>query len=139
MCLIAKGSKEIKHCGLHHFLDASEEGYGQVTYLQTVDENNRIFCNIVMAKSRVTALKFVSVPRLELTATPLAVQVATHLKQELESKLKKKYFGLTAEWCYAKFRTSKKASKCLWPILSYKSKAILMCHSGIQTNENYSR
>ena len=65
MCFIANGSKQIKHCSLHHFLDASEEGYGQVTYLQTVDENNRIFCNIVITKSHVTPLKFVSVPRLE--------------------------------------------------------------------------
>ena len=63
-CLIAKGSKQIKHCSLHHFSDASEEGYGQVTYLQTVDENSRIFCNMVMTKSRVTSLKFASVPRL---------------------------------------------------------------------------
>ena len=32
-CLLAKGSKPIKHCILHHFLDASEEGHGQGTYL----------------------------------------------------------------------------------------------------------
>ena len=48
-CLLAKGSKQIKHCSLYHFLDTSKEGYDQVTYLQTVDKNNRIFCNIVMA------------------------------------------------------------------------------------------
>ena len=79
-CLIAKGKKQIKHCSLHHFLDASEECYGQVTYLRTADENNRIFCNFVMVTSRVTPLKFVSVPRLELTAATLTVRVATHLK-----------------------------------------------------------
>ena len=83
-CFIAKGSQQIKHCSLHHFSEASEEGYDQVTYLRTVYENNKIFCNIVMAQSRVTPLKFASVPRL-----------------------------------------------CLWPIASTKSRAVLMCHSGI--------
>ena len=66
-----------------------------MTYLQTVDENNILFCNIVMAKSRVTPLKFVSVPRLELTAATLAVKVATHLKQELDIKVDKEMF-----WTY---------------------------------------
>ena len=56
-CLIAKGSKQINHYSLHHFSDASDEGYGQVTYVRTVDENNRIFRDIVMVKSRVTPLK----------------------------------------------------------------------------------
>ena len=37
-----------------------------------------------MAKSCVTPLKFVSVPRLEVTAATLAVKVATHLKEELD-------------------------------------------------------
>ena len=63
-----------------------------MSYLQTVDESNRIFCNIVMAKSRVTPLKFVLVPRLELTATTLAVKVATHLKQELDIKVDEEMF-----------------------------------------------
>ena len=37
-------------------------------HLQTICENNEIFCKIVMSKSRVAPLKFVSVPQLELTA-----------------------------------------------------------------------
>ena len=91
-CLIAKGSKQIKHCSLHHFSDASEEGYGQVTYIRTVDKNNRIFCKIVMAKLRVTPLKFVSAPRLELTAATLAVKVPTYLKQELDITVHEEIF-----------------------------------------------
>ena len=30
--LTAQGSKQIKLCSLHQFLNASEEGYGQLTY-----------------------------------------------------------------------------------------------------------
>ena len=47
---IAKGSKQIKHCSLHHFSYASEADYGQ----ETVAENNSVFCNIVKAKSCLT-------------------------------------------------------------------------------------
>ena len=89
---IAKGSKQIKHCGLCHFSDASEEGYGQVTCLQKVDENSIIFGNIVMAKSCVTPLKYVSVPRLEVTTATLAVKVAALLKQELHIKVDEEMF-----------------------------------------------
>ena len=82
----------MKQFSLHHFSDASEEGYGQLTYFWTVDESNKISCNIVIARSRVTPLKFVSVPRLELTAATIAVKVATHLKQELDIKVDEEMF-----------------------------------------------
>ena len=38
---------------------------------------------IIMAKSRVTPLKFVSFPRLELTAALLSIKVSLLLKKEL--------------------------------------------------------
>ena len=50
------------------------------------------FENIVMAKSCVTPLKFVSAPRLELTVATLAVKVATHLKQELDIRVDEEMF-----------------------------------------------
>ena len=43
-----------------------------MTYFWTTDENNEIFCNLVMAKPGVVPLKFVSVLHLELTAATLA-------------------------------------------------------------------
>ena len=92
ICFIANGSKQIKHYSLHHFADSSEESYGQVIRLRTVDENSRIFCNIAKTKSRVTPLKFASVPRLDLAAATLAVKVATHLTQELDTKVDKEMF-----------------------------------------------
>ena len=44
---------------LHHFSDASQDCYGQVTYLRIVNENGYIKCSLVMAKSRVAPTKFV--------------------------------------------------------------------------------
>ena len=107
--LIAKGSKQIKHCSLHQFLNASEEGYGQLTYLGTVNENNRIFCSI--AKLSVTPLKFVSVPRLELTAATLAVTVATHLKLELDIKVDEEMFWTDSSVVLSYIQNTKRCFK----------------------------
>ena len=70
-------------CSLHHFSDASQDAYGQVLYLRLVDEDSHINYSLAMAKSRVTPLKFVSIPRLELTAATLSIKVNLLLKKEL--------------------------------------------------------
>ena len=70
-------------CSLHHFSDASQDGYGQVTYLRIVDEKGYVKCSLVMAKSRVPSTKFVSISRLELTAAALSIKVSTMLRREL--------------------------------------------------------
>ena len=61
---------------LHHFSDASQDGYGQVTYLRILDEKGYIKCSLVMAKSRVAPTKFVSIARL-------SIKVSTMLRREL--------------------------------------------------------
>ena len=70
-------------CSIHHFSDASQDGYGQVSYLRLVDEDGHIPCSLVMTKSRVTPLKFVSTPKLKLTAAVLSIKVSLLLKKEL--------------------------------------------------------
>ena len=70
-------------CSLHHLSDASQDGYGQVTYLRIVDEKGYIKCSLVMAKSRVPPTKFVLIPRLKLTAAALSMKVSTMLTREL--------------------------------------------------------
>ena len=70
-------------CSLHNFSGASQDDYGQVSYLRLVDEDGHIYCSLVMAKSRVTPLKFVSIPRLELIAAALSIKVSLLLKKEL--------------------------------------------------------
>ena len=69
-------------CSLHHFSGAIQDGYGQLSYLRLVDEDGHIHCSLVMAKSRVTLLKFVSIPRLKLTAAALSLKVSLLLKKE---------------------------------------------------------
>ena len=85
-------------CSLYPFPDASQDGYGQVTYLRIADEKGYINCSLVMAKSRVPPTKFVSIPRLELTAAALSIKVSTMLRRELTiHKTIKEYFWTNSE------------------------------------------
>lgn len=92
-----------------------------------MDENNEIFCKIVMSKSRVAPLKFVSVPQLELTAA----KRGSKLMAEIWPKIDEEIFILTTELYWATTRTLKRSSKNLLQIGFIKSKAIVICHSGI--------
>ena len=75
---------EVKKAELHHFSDACQNGYGQCSYIRLVDDKNRIHCSLVMAKSRVTPLKPVTIPRLELTAALVSSKISCMLWKELE-------------------------------------------------------
>ena len=69
---------------LHHFSDASTKGYGQCSYLRLTDDSNNVHCSFVMGKSRVTLLKPVTIPRLELQAAVTSVKVSQQLHRELD-------------------------------------------------------
>ena len=72
-CLKPKGFGKVKDCSIHHFANACETGYGTASYLRLVNEDDQIHCSLIIQKSRVTPSKFVSVPRLELTAATLFI------------------------------------------------------------------
>ncbi|XP_068204704.1 uncharacterized protein [Palaemon carinicauda] len=72
---------------LHHFADASQTGYGVVSYLRVVGVNGKIHCTLVIGRARVAPLKRTTIPRLELTAAAIAAQMDSKLKTELDLKL----------------------------------------------------
>ena len=74
---------DVKSVELHSFSDASINGYGQCSYLRMVNNCDEVQCTLVMAKSRVTPLKPVTVPRLELTAAVVSTKVSSFLQKEL--------------------------------------------------------
>ncbi|XP_033101161.1 uncharacterized protein LOC117104422 [Anneissia japonica] len=55
-----------------------------VAYIRSEDINEAIHCSLVLARSRVTPLKHLSIPRLELTAATMAVRIAKMLEEELD-------------------------------------------------------
>ncbi|XP_063615371.1 uncharacterized protein LOC134788408, partial [Penaeus indicus] len=84
--------RKVKSLELHHFSDASQHGYGQCSYLRQVSEQGQVHCALVMSKSRVTPLKPITVPRLELTAAVVAVRISSMLRKELGYQEVKEYF-----------------------------------------------
>ena len=75
---------DVQSCQLHMFSDASETGYGAVGYVRVVDSAGAMNTALLMSKARVAPLKVSSIPRLELAAATLAVQMSTQILSELD-------------------------------------------------------
>ena len=52
-CFTSSGFGDACSCELDHFSDASQVGYGAVTYLRLVNESSHIHCTFAMFKARV--------------------------------------------------------------------------------------
>ena len=76
---VAAASYEI-YC----FADASSFAYGRCSYLCIIDTKKFVHCSFLLGKSRLAPIKWVSIPRLELTAAVLAVRLSCLLKVELD-------------------------------------------------------
>lgn len=68
---------------LHIFCDASEKAFTAVGFIR-VKVNEVVNVNIVAAKTRVSPLKVLSIPRLELQAAVMGARLSSMIKQELE-------------------------------------------------------
>ena len=69
---------------IHSFSDASDNGIGQISYVRMINQRNEVHVSFLMAKSRVAPIKPISIPRLELTAAVVSVNVTRMLKSELD-------------------------------------------------------
>lgn len=79
---------------LHGFCDASKAGYGACLYVRSVGDNNEVTCKLLCAKSRISPIKTVTIPRLELCGALLLAR----LFREASSALKLPSDG-TFFWC----------------------------------------
>ena len=75
---------DVVSCTLHHFSEACESEYGQSSYIRLLNESGQVHCPLLIRKSRVTPLKFVPFPKLELIAPTLSVKISKMLKNELD-------------------------------------------------------
>ena len=83
-CFMPPDFGKVSECSLHHFSDACKSDYGQASYLRLVDDKRKIHCGLVMGKSRIPSLKYISMPRLELVAATLLVNISVMLGKELQ-------------------------------------------------------
>ena len=56
----------------------------QRTDIRLVDNDSQVYCSLLLGKSRVVPRKFISIPRLQLTAALLSMKMACLLKKELD-------------------------------------------------------
>ena len=80
-CLKPANFGRIVSSQLHHFSDASEIGFGLVSYLRLSDGHGGIHCTILQGKLHLVPLKQVTIPRLELSAAVISVQLDKVLKR----------------------------------------------------------
>lgn len=91
-CVKPSNFGEIATAQLHHFADASEKGYGTVTYMVSKNHKNQTHSAFIIGKARVTPLKPVTIPRLELTAASMAAKMDTMMRAELDQSLEESVF-----------------------------------------------
>lgn len=96
---------------LHYLSDASESVNGTATYLVLTNEQNQKSCYLLIGKLRISPLKQITFPRLELTAATTAVKIDKILKQELQMPLQPSV--LTAQRCPVTLKMRVPASKPL--------------------------
>lgn len=90
-CIKPKNFQTQMKAELHHFSDASQTVYGTVSYLR-LESADSVHVSFITGKARVAPLKQVTIPRLELAAAVLAVQVDTMLLKELQLPLQRSVF-----------------------------------------------
>ncbi|GAA6088258.1 uncharacterized protein LOC110440108 [Tachysurus ichikawai] len=83
---------DITFAQLHHFSDASKDGYGTVTYLLTRNMHSLVHCAFIMGKSRVAPMKSVTIPRMEFIAATMASCMDVIWKKELHLQLQDSVF-----------------------------------------------
>ena len=91
-CLKPETFGEPSMTELHHFSDASEGGYGAVSYIRMTDSKSKVHCAFVTGKSRLSPLKYMTIPRLELSAATVAVKLDQMIRKELDYKINRSFF-----------------------------------------------
>ena len=83
-CFKPPDFSDVQQRELHHFSDASCQGYGAVSYLRQIDVKGKVHCSLIMAKSRLAPLKAMTIPRMELSAAVLATRLDKMIRRELD-------------------------------------------------------
>lgn len=84
--------EEVRSTQLHNFSNASQSGYGAVSYLRFEDAKGDIHCSFVMAKSMVAPLKATTIPRIELAAAVVATRLDQMVRSESDIRINSSIF-----------------------------------------------
>ncbi|XP_074034150.1 uncharacterized protein [Leptinotarsa decemlineata] len=76
---------------IHTFCHSSEKAFSAVSFLRVIGENRTDVC-LISAKTRVSPLKPLSIPRLELQAAVMASRLAQVIRNELEFPIDEMFY-----------------------------------------------
>ena len=102
-----KNFTDAESCELHCFADASSDGFGAVCYFR-ICKSNQYVCSFVIGKSRVSPVKTLSTPRLELCAAVVAVRLAKMVESEHDIFLSRIVFWSDSTTVLAYLRNTSK-------------------------------
>ena len=76
----------VRRWELHTFCDASNDAIGAVAYLRTVQHDGSIQVSFVFGKAKLAPSHATTIPRLELCAATLGIEITEPIIQELDIK-----------------------------------------------------
>ena len=85
-CYTTIPSNAVSRRELHTFCDASNEAIGVVSYLRTIQDNGNFQISFVLGKAKLAPTHATTVPRLELCAAVLGVEMVELIIDELDIK-----------------------------------------------------
>ncbi|GFS64815.1 integrase catalytic domain-containing protein [Trichonephila clavipes] len=88
-CIVIPNAEVIE---LHGFCDASERAYGAAIYARSINPNGEIKVKLVASKSRVSPIKQVTMPRLELCSAVLLAKLMHKVKGALRMDITSVFF-----------------------------------------------
>ena len=91
-CFKPENFGDVVKTELHNFADASEAGFGAVSFLRSINNRGEVHCSFVLGKARLSPMKPMTIPRLELSAATVAVRLDRLIKRELEIHIDKSIF-----------------------------------------------
>ena len=83
-CCYFPKTAQITSFQLHGFCDASELAYAAVVYLHMIDSSENVHIALVAAKTKVAAIKHLSIPRLEFCGARLLAEFIYHVRDALQ-------------------------------------------------------
>ena len=110
-CYKPEGFGQVVSSSLHHFSEASENGYGQVVYVRLVNAIGKIHCSLVIAKSCVAQIKYTSTPRLELATSVLSTKMSAIIRKELQYEDLAEYYWTDSQVFLGYLRNTHKRYK----------------------------
>ncbi|XP_044174392.1 uncharacterized protein LOC122958023 [Acropora millepora] len=82
--LINQPSAQYASAQIHVFADASEVAFGAAAYWRVETQDHSYHCSFIFGKTRLTPIKPLTIPRLELQAAVMAVRMSQTIQKELD-------------------------------------------------------